>query len=525
MKPSTSDTGRAKWSARKRWTMVLVCIATFMLLLDVTVVSVAMPAIGKEFHTTWSSLQWVLDAYTLVLAILLLPAGRLADIFGRRLVLGIGTGVFTAASAACTFAPSVLILDAARAVQGAAGAAMFATSLAMLTLEFTGEDRPRALGIWGAVLAGAVAVGPLIGGALVSALGWRAIFAINIPIGALSVPLMFRFLAESREERRVRIDWAGVALVSVGLATLVYALLRGDQEGWGSPPIIVMLAVAPLALIAFWLTESRVTDPLLDLRLLRQPAFAGSSAAAFAVSGAIVSALVYLTLYLEVVHNFAAILVGLGLVPLTGVAFVCSPLAARLSKRIQPRWLLTAAMVLTAAGMAALGLATEHSPWAVLLPGLVLVGAGYGASGPVLTGAAMGTVPPEQAGAAAGTLNAIRQIGIATGIAAFGTLFQSALTDSLASHFSPSLTKSLAGQPISGLTLLQHARAGRGATAVFQSAIANALDVTMFGAAGLALLGAIAAVTLVRPRPQGSARHDEQESSSRVAADTASGER
>jgi EmrB/QacA subfamily drug resistance transporter len=505
--------------------MLLVCVATFMLLLDVTVVSVAMPAIGKEFRTTWSSLQWVLDAYTLVLAILLLPTGRLADIFGRRLILGIGTLVFTAASAVCTFAPNVIVLDVARAVQGAAGAAMFATSLAMLTLEFTGADRPRALGIWGAVLAGAVAVGPLIGGALVTALGWRAIFAINIPIGALSVPAIFGFLAESREDRRVRIDWAGLALVSVGLAALVYALLRGDEDGWGSPQIIALLAVAPVALAAFWLIEHRVADPLLDPRLLRRPPFAGSSAAAFAVSGAIVTALVYLTLYLEVIHGFAAVLVGLGLVPLTGVAFVCSPLAARLNKRIQARWLLTAAMVLTAAGMAALGAATAHSPWLVLLPGLVLAGAGYGASGPVLTGAAMGTVPPEQAGAAAGTLNAIRQIGIATGIAAFGTLFQSALTDSLASRLGKTLTATLASQPTNGLTVLQHVAGGarQAATTAFQTAIAHALDVTMFGAAGLALLGAVAAVTLVRPQPQGPERRDEQAPDARADADADAG--
>ncbi len=260
---------------RKWWTLLASCIAIFMLLLDVTIVNVALPSIERSLGADFSDLQWVIDAYALTLAGVLLAAGSLADKVGRRLVFMLGLAIFTASSLACGLAPDPLFLHVSRAAQGIGGAMMFGTSLALIAQEFQGRERGTALGIWGATTALAVSTGPLVGGALVDALSWRWIFLVNVPIGLAALVVARLRLRESRDPAASGVDIRGVALLCPALFLLVYALIRGNDEGWGSALIISCFAASALLLVLFVVVERRAADPLLDLSLFRKPAFTG----------------------------------------------------------------------------------------------------------------------------------------------------------------------------------------------------------------------------------------------------------
>src|SRR5881397_2592335 len=237
--------------ARKWWTLVAVCTATFMLLLDITIVNVALPAIERALHASFSDLQWVVDAYALGLATCVLTAGSLADLFGRKRLFLLGIGLFTVASVACGLANDALFLIIARGIQGIGGAMMFATALALLSQEFHGKERGTAFGIWGATIGGAVAIGPLAGGVLTSWLSWRWIFLVNIPIGAGAVVLSLKQLHESSDPDHSRLDPVGLVTLTGGLFTLILALIEGNQHGWSSTLILSLLVVAALLLVAF----------------------------------------------------------------------------------------------------------------------------------------------------------------------------------------------------------------------------------------------------------------------------------
>src|SRR3954451_9547161 len=269
----------AKW-----WTLVAVCLATFMLLLDVTIVNVALPSIERDLGSSFSDLQWVIDAYALTLAAFLLTAGSIADLVGRRRVFVAGVGLFTVASLLCGLAGTPLLLTLARALQGVGAAAMFACALALLASAYQGRDRGTAFGVWGAVTGAAVAVGPLVGGVLTQAIGWEAIFFVNIPLGLAVIALTLRTVRESRNERLGRIDVPGVVTFSAALFLLVFALIRGNDLGWGSGTIVGMLVGAAVLLAAFLVVERRSENPMLELALFRKPAFVGASIAAFVLS-------------------------------------------------------------------------------------------------------------------------------------------------------------------------------------------------------------------------------------------------
>src|SRR5919197_409641 len=258
---------------RKWWTLIAVCVATFMLLLDITIVNVALPDIQRSLDANFSDLQWVIDAYALTLAALLLTSGSLADLLGRRRVFVLGLAVFTIASLLCGLAGSPLVLNLARALQGVGGAMMFATSLALIAAAFQGAQRGTAIGAWGATIGAAVAVGPLVGGVLVDAIGWEAIFFVNLPIGAGAIALTLAMVDESRNPAEWTIDWAGTVTFSGALFGLVFGLIRGNVEGWGSPLILAMLIGAALLLVAFVAIELRVAHPMLDISLFRKPSF------------------------------------------------------------------------------------------------------------------------------------------------------------------------------------------------------------------------------------------------------------
>src|SRR5919198_2777088 len=334
--------------ARKWWTLMAVSVATFMLLLDITVVNVALPSIRDDLGGSFSDLQWVVDAYALTLAALVLTAGSLADRLGRRRLFALGLGIFSAASLLCALSPDPTFLNVARALQGIGGAVMFAVSLALLAQEFpAGRERANAMGIYGATIGVAVAIGPLVGGALTDGLGWRSIFYLNVPVGLAAIAVTYAKLRESRDPNATRIDWPGVASFSAALFMLVLALVRGNDEGWGSTLIVSLFAGAAALLAAFLAIERRVAEPMLPLALFRRRAFTGVQLAAFAVSGSMFALFLYLTLYLQNFLGFSPIGAGLRYLPITVAAFVVAPLAGMALAKVQARYLMSAGLALT----------------------------------------------------------------------------------------------------------------------------------------------------------------------------------
>src|SRR3954466_7018265 len=326
-----------------------------MLLLDVTIVNVALPSIERALGADFSDLQWVIDAYALTLAGLLLAAGSLADKVGRRLVFMLGLAIFTASSLACGLAPDPLFLDVARAAQGIGGAMMFGTSLALIAQEFQGRARGTALGIWGATTAAAVSTGPLVGGALVDALSWRWVFLINVPIGLAALVVTRLRLRESRDPAAAGVDLLGVALLCPSLFLLVYALIRGNEEGWGSALIVGFFVASALLLALFVVLERRAADPLLDLSLFRKPAFTGATIVGFALSASIFSMFLYITLFFQNVLGFTPFEAGLRSLPVTGPILFVAPVSGRLTARVPVRLLLGTGLAFVTVGLLLMG--------------------------------------------------------------------------------------------------------------------------------------------------------------------------
>src|SRR5436305_938291 len=309
---------------RKWWTLIVVCVATFMLLLDITIVNVALPKIASDLHASFSDIQWVIDAYALTLASVLLTAGVLADLFGRRLLFAIGLGLFSCTSLLCALSPSALFLILARAGQGIGGAIMFATALALLAQEFHGRERGTAFGIWGAAIAASAAVGPLLGGALTEGLGWSSIFFINVPVGAVAVVLTMTRVGESRNPEGTRVDWFGTVTFTAALFMLVYAIIRTNELGWGSPLVLALLAGSGVLLAVFVVSQFVQSNAMFDVSLFRKPTFSGVSVAAFAVSAGMFAMFLYLVLYLQTILGYSPLQTGLRFLPFTLMSFIAA---------------------------------------------------------------------------------------------------------------------------------------------------------------------------------------------------------
>jgi EmrB/QacA subfamily drug resistance transporter len=407
----------------KRWTLVVACAATAMLMLDIAVVNTALSRIAEDLDTGLAGLQWVVDAYTLALAAVVLTAGSLADRFGRRRLFTIGLSVFTVASAACAAATDIVFLDVARAVQGVGAAVMFAVSLALLAQAFPGaRERPGALAAYGATIGGTFAVGPLVGGALTSAMDWQWIFLINIPIGVACLWITRVSVSESRDPRAPRVDWLGQTALSAGLFLLVLGLLRGNEQGWASTPIVAELAGAAALIVAFLVIEARVAQPMLPLRLFRNPSFTGAQIAATAISATFFASFLYMTLYMQHVLGLSAVETGLAYLPATIVIFFVSGATHTLTERVSPRLMIAGGLGLVALGMALFTMADVGSSWTAMLPGELVAGVGCGLFNPALTAVALGSAPLEQSGLAVGVNDTFRQAGIAVGVAALGAL-------------------------------------------------------------------------------------------------------
>jgi EmrB/QacA subfamily drug resistance transporter len=407
----------------QRWTLAVVCAATAMLMLDIAVVNTALSAIASDLDTGLSGLQWVVDAYTLVLAATVLTAGALADRFGRRRLFALGIGVFTATSLLCAASQSIGALVAARAAQGLGAALMFAVSLAVLSHAFPrAEQRGKALAAYGATMAGSFAVGPLIGGTLTSALDWRWIFLINLPLGLACLAIVRRHVAESLDPRAPRVDRAGLVTLTGGLFGLVFALLRGAELGWGSPAIIGSFAAAVALLAAFIAVEARATQPMLPLELFGDGAFSGAQVAAFGLSASLFAMWFYMTLYLQQILGLSAIEAGLVYVPGTMLNFFVAGSMAQVGQKVSPRPLIAVGLTLVGAGLALMTLLDVDSAWWLFLPGLLVAMVGTGILNPTVSQLALSSAPPEQAGLAAGVNDMFRQAGIAVGVAALGAL-------------------------------------------------------------------------------------------------------
>jgi EmrB/QacA subfamily drug resistance transporter len=417
---------------RKWWTLLLVSIATFMLLLDVTIVNVALPDIQRELNASLSSLQWVVDAYSLMLAAFLLTAGSLGDRLGRRRVFTIGFGIFTFASFLCGISNDPTLLNLARGLQGIGGAGMFATSLALIGQEFHGKDRATAFGIWGAVVGGAVAVGPLIGGIVTESFGWEWIFFINVPIGVAAMVLTERKIVNVFAERPEPIDFPGLVTFSAALFLLIFGLIRGNPEGWGSTVILACLIGAAVLMAAFIAIERRSAHPMLDLGLFRKAAFNGVSAVAFALSAGMFAMFLYLTIYMQGVLDFSPLEAGLRFLPLTVLGFIVAPISGSLSHKVPIRILLGSGLVLVGLGLLLMHGVSVDSEWTTLLVGFIVAGIGIGTTNPGIGQAAIAVVPVEKSGMGSGINTTFRQVGIATGVAGLGAVFQSQINSKLA---------------------------------------------------------------------------------------------
>jgi EmrB/QacA subfamily drug resistance transporter len=407
----------------KQWTLVVVCAATAMLMLDIAVVNTALSRIAEDLDAGLAGLQWTVDAYTLAIATTVLTVGSLADRFGRRRLLALGLALFTLASAACAAATDIAFLNSARAVQGVGAAMMFAVSLAVLANAFPGaKERAGALAAYGATIGGAFAIGPAVGGALTSGLDWQWIFLVNIPLGIFCLWITWTKVQESRDPNAPRIDWPGQITLTAGLFLLVLALLRGNEDGWGSTPIVAALAAAVAFLTAFVVVESRSDHAMFPLKLFRNTSFTGAQLAAFAISASFFAVFLYTTLYLQQVLGLTAIEAGLVYLPGTIIMFVVSGATSQLGDRISARAMVGGGLALVAIGMALLTLAGATSSWTIVLPGSIIAMIGTGLFNPAVTAVALGSVPGEQSGLAAGINDTFRQGGIAVGVAALGAL-------------------------------------------------------------------------------------------------------
>ncbi len=337
---------------RKWWTLIGVCVGTFMLLLDVTIVNVALPSIQSSLHASFSDLQWVVDAYALTLAALLLTTGSLADLYGRRRMFLIGLVIFTLSSLLSGLAASPLWLNLARGAQGVGGAAMFATSLALLGSAFQGRERGTAFGAWGAITGLAVAVGPVVGGALTTGLSWRWIFLVNVPIGVVAVAITLLKIDESRQPGARRPDIIGVITFSGALGALVYALIKGNSKGWGSTEIVACLIGSAVLLIAFLIAEVLQRDQaMFDLKLFRKPTFSGGLIAAFSLSAGLFALFLYLTLYMQDILRYSAFQTGLRFLVLSGAILLTSGLAGRLTSVVPIRLLIAPGLACVGVGL------------------------------------------------------------------------------------------------------------------------------------------------------------------------------
>jgi EmrB/QacA subfamily drug resistance transporter len=409
--------------AAQRWVLFLMSGAALMVALDQLVVSTALTTMQRDLHASLETLEWTVNAYSLSFAVLLMTAAALGDRWGRRRLLVGGLSVFTLASVGCALAPTVGWLIAARAVQGAGSACVMPLAMAMLTAAYPPEQRGKALGVFSALIGLAVVGGPLAGGAVTEGLAWQWIFWLNVPIGLVVIPLVLARTQESFGPRR-SLDYGGIVLATAAALGLVWGLMRGNTSGWSSAEVLVALGLGVAAFGAFVGWELRVAEPMLPMRFFRSSAFAAGNASAFLLYATLMSALFFVSQYLQVVFRYGALGAGLRLLPWTVPLFVAGPVSGILTDRFGPRTLLSTGLLLQSAGLAWVSLnAADHRGYAASVAALVVAGAGVTMAMPAAQSAILGAVPPQAIGKASGTFNTLRQLGAVFGIAVVAAVF------------------------------------------------------------------------------------------------------
>lgn len=424
-------------SANKTAALILVCLAQLMVVIDISIVNVALPSIKNALHFSQTDLQWVVNAYTLVFAGFLLLGGRAADLLGRRAVLIGGLALFTAASLACGLAPSSTALTVARAVQGLGGAIISPAALSILTVTFEeGPERNKALGVWGAVAGGGIAVGVILGGLLAQGPGWRWVFFVNVPIGIITALVTPRLLSESRDEDRSRsYDVLGAVTATAGLVLLVYALVNTNRYAWSSARTISELIGAGVLLLSFIAVEARfATHPLVPLRIFRSRTLSGANVVSLLVGLSLFAIFFFLTLYMQQVLGFTPLQAGLAYLPFTVGIMVASGVGAVLINRVGVKWLLVAGLLLMAAGLLMMVRLPVHGTYvADVLPAFIVTALGAGMVFLPMTNAAVSGAARQDAGLASALLNTTQQVGGAVGLAVLSTIATSYTTSVLAS--------------------------------------------------------------------------------------------
>ena len=479
----------------RRWTLVAVCTTTFMLLLDITVVNVALPNIQEQLHAGLTGLQWVVDAYALTLAALILTAGALADRYGRRLVFMVGVLVFSTASLLCGLAWNIAVLDIARALQGIGGAALFATALALIGAEYRGPEIGGAIAIWGATVGAAVASGPLVGGILTDALDWRWVFFVNVPVGAFALWVAVTRMRESRDPQATHTDVWGLLTFSTSLFLIVFGVLRGNASGWTSALILGSLVGGAVLLAVFVAVEHRQTRPMLDLSLFRHPGFVGVSVATFCIGAGMFALFPYLSIYLQSVLGYTPLGAGLRFLPLTVFVFVVPLSMRKLAPDASLRLVLAGGLALVAAALLLMHGLTPSSQWTALLPGLIVSGIGIGLANPAIAAAALRAVDPSRTGMASGINNACRLTGVAVGVAALGAILERRVSTSLADTLGPHSRALAAAVSATGTRVAaDRPSLAHPATVAFVSG----LNATLLVGSVVVAIGALAAGLLMR---------------------------
>ncbi|MGZ4222197.1 MAG: MFS transporter [Solirubrobacteraceae bacterium] len=483
------------------WTLGAMCFALFMIMLDNTVVNVALPSIQRDLHASLSALEWTVNAYTLTFAVLMVTGGRLGDIFGRRRMFLFGVAVFGISSAAIGFAPNDTMLVLFRAVQGIGAAFMMPATPSIITQAFPAEQRGTAIGTWAGVSALALAIGPVLGGFLTETVSWRAIFFINPPIAVGAVAVTLFAARESRDETVDRtVDFPGIAALTIGLTALVLALVEGNSWHWGSTRVISLLIVAALGLTAFVLIEKRVKAPMVNFAFFRSRTFVGANLVGFLVSFAMLAQFFFLALYMQNILGYSPLQAGIRFLPSTLVLVVMGPLAGRLTDRVGPRPLMAAGLLIVSTAVFVQSGITVHTTYLRLLPGFVLMGIGIGLVMSPMSTAAMNSVDRTKAGAASGTLSMSRMVGGTFGVAVMGALIATLGRSSIDSRLPqlPAATRETLANSLGGGGIQGSGAPARVVSAVHE-AFVSALGTGLAISAAVTLCGAVAAWMLIEP--------------------------
>lgn len=490
---------------RRWWALLVLCLSLLVIGLDNTILNVALPTLVRELQASASQLQWIVDAYALVFAGLLLTAGALGDRFGRRRVLGAGMLIFGVGSGLSAFAGSAGSLIAWRALMGLGAALIMPSTLSIVTNVFPPQERGRAIGIWAGVSGLGLAIGPAAGGWLLQHFWWGSVFFVNVPITALAIVAGLALIPESRDPAATPLDPAGLALSITGLTALVYGIIEAPSHGWTSGTILGSLAAGALLLAAFVLVELRQRAPMMDVRLFENARFTAGSLTTGLVFFALFGAVFFLSQYLQFVLGFDSLGVGLRLLPASAAIILSAPLSARLVERIGTKLVVSGGMLLVTAGLALLSSASTRSGYGLVAPALALLGIGMGNVMAPATEAIMGALPPARAGVGSAVASTVRQLGGVLGVAVLGSLLSSAyaarMTGTL--HGVPAAVAKAASDSVGAASQVAARLGGAPARELVASARAafiHGMDVTVLAGAGVALLGALVALVFLPAR-------------------------